>query len=185
MAGSPGRSAGVWNVMMDGFWTSPAPVGHRDTVEVIDSGTLEMKSSVAGCKRFGNRDSWTWIDRSVPDPGGPPGGRQMWGGCFHCHVWRDGLDSWGTGESVFPDYGWPAVAVTAPDVKDARDGREGRVDFAPRSWGARDGNFTGSAERGTGRVAGFMLARPGLPTQLSLDSTGLSVGSSINRCLTR
>ena len=40
-----------------------------------------------------------------------------------------------------------------PDVKDARDGRKGGV--VPG-----DGNFTGSAEPGTGRGNGFALARP-------------------------
>ena len=30
----------------------------RDTAGVIDSGTLETESSVAGCKRFGNMHCW-------------------------------------------------------------------------------------------------------------------------------
>ena len=74
MTGYPGRSAGVWTVMPDGFRISPVPVERRLTAGVIDSGTPAPRSPVAGYKRFGDRywrDLWSGTDQSILGMGGP------------------------------------------------------------------------------------------------------------------
>ena len=109
MAGSPAQSSGVWTIRPDGSGTSPAPVERQDTAGIIDSGTPEPISTVAECKRFGDRyrrDIWTGTDQIVLGPGGPAVIRESWGG---------GKDSRTTGESVFPDNRGTTVAGTDSD----------------------------------------------------------------------
>ena len=49
------------------------------------------------------------------------------------------------------------MAITTPEVKDAR---EARFDITPGSWGAGGSKPAGSAKPGTERGTGFTPARP-------------------------